>query len=97
MASKGGECGERRCRCSKFDTERSTHHATIDNTPTYMYSHDMIEKLVFCRTGPYLTRRATIGRLEPPLGSNCLAEGGSFATPYEPPESRGLEVRLAPT
>jgi hypothetical protein len=68
------------------------------DTPTiYTYSHDMIEKLVFCRTGPYLTRRATIGRLEPPLGSNCLAEGGSFATPYEPPESRGLEVRLAPT
>ena len=23
--------------------------------------------------------------------------GGSFATPYEPPESLGLEVRLAPT
>ena len=93
MASKGGECGERRCRCSKFDTERSTHHATIENTPTY--SPDMIEKLVFCRTGPYLTRRATIGRLGTP--PSPLAEGGSFATPYEPPESRGLEVRLAPT
>ena len=25
-------------------------------------------KVVFCLTGPYLTRRATIGRLEPPLG-----------------------------
>ena len=28
----------------------------------------MIEKFFFCLTGPYLTRRATIGRLEPPLG-----------------------------
>ena len=27
-----------------------------------------LEKFFFCLTGPYLTRRATIGRLEPPLG-----------------------------
>ena len=33
-------------------------------------------KVFFCLTGPYLTRRATIGRLANPP----LAEGGSFAT-----------------
>ena len=40
-----------------------------------------VEKFFFCLTGPYLTRRATIGRLaDPPL-----AEGGSLDPPYEPP------------
>ena len=29
---------------------------------------DSFRKVIFCLTGPYLTRRATIGRLEPPLG-----------------------------
>jgi hypothetical protein len=34
-----------------------------------------VEKFVFCLTGPYLTRRATIGRqANGPLG---LAEGGA--------------------
>ena len=28
----------------------------------------VVEKFVFCLTGPYLTKRSTIGRLEPPLG-----------------------------
>jgi hypothetical protein len=33
-----------------------------------MYLSFTIEKLVFCLTGPYLTRRVTFGRLELPLG-----------------------------
>jgi hypothetical protein len=40
-----------------------------------------LEKLVFCLTGPYLTRRATIGR----LANSPLAEGGSLIPPYEKP------------
>jgi hypothetical protein len=37
----------------------------------------MVEKYVFCLTGLYLTRRATIGR----LANSPLAEGGSLTPP----------------
>ena len=41
-----------------------------DVQPTYLIREPRrpIEKFFFCLTGPYLTRRATIGRLELPLG-----------------------------
>ena len=35
-------------------------------TKRYPPSYIHVEKFFFCLTGPYLTRRATIGRLEPP-------------------------------
>ena len=55
-----------------------------NNLKSYLLSHALtlsltgpyLEKLVFCLNGPYLTRRATIGRLANPP----LAGGGSFAT-----------------
>ena len=40
-----------------------------------------VEKLVFCLTGPYLTRRATIGRLELPLGRGRFV----WNPPMKPP------------
>ena len=39
-----------------------------------------LRKVFFWLTGPYLTRRATIGRLEPPLG-----RGRFVGPPYEKP------------
>ena len=87
MASKGGEWREALPLFVEFDTERSTHHATIENTPTY--SHDMIEKLVFCRTGPYLTLEAGDHRAArtPPWQR-------AVRLPPDSRVSRGLEVRL---
>jgi hypothetical protein len=40
-------------------------------------------KVFFCLTGPYLTRRATIGRLEPPLGRGRIVCDPPTRSPHK--------------
>jgi hypothetical protein len=42
-----------------------------------------LEKFFFCLTGPYLTRRATIGRLEPPLGRGRIVCDPPTRSPHK--------------
>ena len=74
------------CRSPQQHACRQAHEVQVQELElelTTLIRIRGIEKFVFCLTGPYLTRRATIGRLELPLGR------GRFV--YDPP------VRATPT
>ena len=55
---------------------KTHNHRSRGDTPCDRGGRNLYRKVFFCLTGPYLTRRATIGKLANPP----LAEGGSFAT-----------------
>jgi hypothetical protein len=65
------------CRSSFYSASRALIRDICQTSLLTVLSR----KVVFCPTGPYLTRRATIGR----LANSPLAGGGSLAPPYVPP------------